>query len=40
MAQAHIESVVLQVFNWADREDRNGVFNKYVDHRISFYVRP
>ncbi len=29
VGQAHVESIALNLFNWADREDRKSNFNKY-----------
>jgi len=30
VAEAHIENYALRIFNWADGQDRAGVFNKLV----------
>ena len=30
VAQAHIETKTINLFTWADTEDRKGVFNKNI----------
>ena len=38
VAQAHVESKAIQLFVWADTEDRAARFNKYVTDFIDYIL--
>lgn len=38
VAQLHLDEKALQLFLWADTEDRNANFNKYVNFNISIHA--
>lgn len=36
VGQAHLENVTVNLFSWADSNDRNAIFNKYTCYFLIF----